>query len=565
MKMKPKYLFNAVAALICAASLNACYEDKSSLESISIDEVTITANDDGVVYIGQMESLDIVPSFTQGDSKNPDGLEYEWAITVLPNNDKEGYEIIGTDPELHYTVSQQIDNQPYLLKLTVTDTKNDGLQYLKTWQVYVQSAFLDGLLVCDTKDDTHSDLTLVLNDKLTVHYDRGERIFRNIIESTTGSPFPRKINTLFYNLRGEYTSLHVNHLWIIDENKKPGRFNLQDFSYTGIEDIMYYAPEDIEFYGYSRGHMYLFCDTNNGIYGTECQNSEALSWPLSNIPPFDNHIVGTDPIKQSDSEAVAFWLDKQNGQLFFVTVAVMSGVFYTSTITLDPQKTYPYDPNDLKGKSAIAAGLSTNGTIPSLLLKDDATGDYTIYTVTPHEPEQGHYADPDDSDSEWIIDRPEVPLAPRAKFEIPASGKALLDDAIGIFFSRMDAILYVTKPDGIYAINFAGNNALVESLPKYTPSDGEKITSAKLYQQGIYTSNHAACEPSLNWDEVVPPQCPMLDLTNRAVIVTTQKSDTEGTVYIDPMTQIGTGNLDASKALKYDGFGKILDVTTTGY
>ena len=49
--MKPKYLFNAVAALICAASLNACYEDKSSLESISIDEVTITANDDGVVYL----------------------------------------------------------------------------------------------------------------------------------------------------------------------------------------------------------------------------------------------------------------------------------------------------------------------------------------------------------------------------------------------------------------------------------------------------------------------------------------------------------------------------------
>lgn len=560
--MKPKYLFNIAAALICAASLNACYEDKSSLESISIDEVTITADDDNVVYIGQMESLDIVPSFTQGNSRNPDGLEYEWAITVLPNNDKEGYEIIGNEAELHYTVSQPIDNQPYLLRLTVTDTKNDGLQYLKTWQVYVQSAFVDGLLVCDTKDNTHSDLTLILNDQLTVHYDREERIFRNIIESTTGSPFPRKINTLFYNLRGDYTLLHVNHLWIIDENKKPGRFNLQDFSYTGIEDIMYYAPEDVEFYGYSRGNMYLFCNTNNGIYGTECTNSEALSWPLSNIPPFDNHIVGTDPVKSTNSEAVAFWLDKQNGQLFFITNAAIS--ISTATIELDSKKTYPYDPNNLKGKSTIAAGLSTNGTIPSLLLKDDATGDYTIYTVTPHEPEEGHYANPDDYDSEYIVDKPKVPLAPRAKFEIPASGKALLDDAIGIFFSRMDAILYVAKPDGIYAINFAGANALVEAHPKYTPSSGEKITSAKLYQQGIYTSNHAACESSLNLGEVVPA-CPMLKLTNRAIIVATQKSDMEGTVYVIPMTQIGTGNLDASKALKYDGFGKILDVVTTGY
>ena len=49
------------------------------------------------------------------------------------------------------------------------------------------------------------------------------------------------------------------------------------------------------------------------------------------------------------------------------------------------------------------------------------------------------------------------------------------------------------------------------------------------------------------------------------MIVTTQKSDTEGCVYVVPMTQIGTGNLDKAQALKYDGFGKILDVTTTGY
>ena len=39
----------------------------------------------------------------------------------------------------------------------------------------------------------------------------------------------------------------------------------------------------------------------------------------------------------------------------------------------------------------------------------------------------------------------------------------------------------------------------------------------------------------------------------------------EGKVYVVPMTQIGTGNLDISKALIYDGFGKILDVTTIGY
>ena len=51
---------------------------------------------------------------------------------------------------------------------------------------------------------------------------------------------------------------------------------------------------------------------------------------------------------------------------------------------------------------------------------------------------------------------------------------------------------------------------------------------------------------------------------NRAVIVTAQKGE-EGVVYVVPMIQLGTGNLDASAALRYDGFGRILAVSATCY
>ena len=61
------------------------------------------------------------------------------------------------------------------------------------------------------------------------------------------------------------------------------------------------------------------------------------------------------------------------------------------------------------------------------------------------------------------------------------------------------------------------------------------------------------------------PTVPQTEWNNKAIIVTTQSSEYEGKVHIIPITQVASGTLDPSKAKTYDGFGKILDVTTTGY
>ena len=62
-----------------------------------------------------------------------------------------------------------------------------------------------------------------------------------------------------------------------------------------------------------------------------------------------------------------------------------------------------------------------------------------------------------------------------------------------------------------------------------------------------------------------PPTIAPNAWNNKALIIVTQSAEFNGKVSIVPMKQAGAGTLDISKALIYDGFGKILDVTTTGY
>lgn len=142
------------------------------------------------------------------------------------------------------------------------------------------------------------------------------------------------------------------------------------------------------------------------------------------------------------------------------------------------------------------------------------------------------------------------------KYDIPAEGKALIDKAVSVFFAANQAILYIATPTGIYAINFAGAKATVNATPVFTPTAGETITKAKLYRQGVDMQDESMLTDG-NFAE--------LPLNRKAVMVATQRSDYEGKLSLVPMKQVGTGNLDASGAQTWTGFGKILDFCTTAY
>ena len=135
----------------------------------------------------------------------------------------------------------------------------------------------------------------------------------------------------------------------------------------------------------------------------------------------------------------------------------------------------------------------------------------------------------------------------------------LLDKAVSIFFGHTNNVLYVVTDAAIYSFTYGmGNEVSVSTTSQFTPSNGEKITKAKLYQQGQYTNQ-------INVMTGNPPTIAPNAWNNKALIIVTQSAEFNGKVSIVPMKQAGAGTLDISKALIYDGFGKILDVTTTGY
>ena len=554
-----KKILTCIVLAFAASGLAGCYEDKSTYATDQIPDIVLTDTETTAIYTGYLEQIDFAPELTQGGKvlEDNDNYTYTWELNEVP--DENQFQTISTERELHVTVPNGISTTPYLLKLTVKDTEND-LEYLFWWDLYIQSAFLDGLVISDTKDGATSDLTLVLNQKLTTNYaGKEEKIFRNILASgSSAAAYPGLLRSLTPMLFGYIYSKPKHYLWATDQNGELVRFNCEDYSVASGGDVLLYASEGQKFYklfgtgNNNSSQTLMIAMSNAGNYCIQCVSTEVFSWPNTamNASSIKNGICASRSYS-ANTECVAAWLDEKTNKLI-VADFNFAGYLIYHTIT----GSGAYDADNLGDQQVIAAGMTYTENIPALLLKDNA-GTYAIYTITPHQAEEGYYTDPDNWEG-WVVTSPEIPYGPRARIEIPAEGKALLDQATGTAFCTMQAILYVATADGIYAIDFASGKAVVSDV-KFTPDAGEKITSVKLYQQGQYQYSSNMCGDGENQYRE------LLDWTNYAVIVTTQKSDTEGCVYVVPMTQIGTGNLDKAQALKYDGFGKILDVTTTGY
>lgn len=199
----------------------SCYDDKSEYATNPIDEVKIEVSDEKTIYIGYLEELNIVPTITQGGKTDVKGLKYEWELSIIADMNEAEYQSISTEPELHEIINRPIANVPYSLRLTVTDTTNkEDLQYQYYWNVYVQSSFLDGLLISETNNNQTSDLTLIENKSLTVNYgNKEERIFRNILEKANGAPYTGLMTGLRYEMMG-YANVgtHTNQVWAITNN-----------------------------------------------------------------------------------------------------------------------------------------------------------------------------------------------------------------------------------------------------------------------------------------------------------------------------------------------------------
>ncbi|GLL55429.1 hypothetical protein KUBF_30920 [Bacteroides finegoldii] len=544
--MKSNINYMLILFLLNIFSLSGCYDDKSTFANNSIEYVTIdTTGISKLQYVGYQEQLDITPKI---QPEKP-GLQYQWALTDIPNSAGE-LEVISTEKELHYIMNRPVSAQPYYLLLTVTDTENGELQNTCIWTVYVQGTFTSGLLVADSKGET-SDFTYIKNQTVSELYDKEEKIYRQILETANSMPYPGIITSMAFNNFSNKT----NQVWAITSEGYCSRFNCQDFSENGNSDsesLLPFKPEGFKFISFFKAHQRFFANTNNGMYSFMPQAANIFAVPDGTVAGCNiNNNIYANNTDENNASYYLVWLDKEKGSFLAYT-----SPGFNQYACKGYKENNAFNPNDMGNQSAIAAITTENGKQTAFCLKQDDTGTYAIYTLNNYVAAVTEW---NEELGETIIS-PAIEATAQSKYTIPNEGKILLDQAVSVFFAKKENVLYVATQQGLYAITYGmGNTATVNSVAKFNPEADENITLAKLFQQGYYTRNlhnvvgNNASMPELPWN-------------NKAVIVATQNSNSEGKLYVIPMTsQVGTGNLDNSKALKYDGFNKINDVITISF
>ena len=542
-----------IFAAIISAVLCSCYEDKSTYATNKIDDVVLNIADaDKTIRIGYLEQLDIVPQLTKGGKALGDeGFTYLWEMNILPRNNE--FEVLGTEPELHALMNNPISTQNYILKLTVHDQAEE-LDYLFTWDVYVETAFLDGLVVSDTRDGKTSDLTLILNNRLTMNYSKDEVIYRNIIETAGGAPYPSLLTSLTPFLFGALYGTHTNYLFAIDSSERLVRFDCQDYSSTDGKDLVYYYDGETVKGLFSVGvnvsvctHFLLtsegvyYCDQNGSNFVTPTNATLSVSTPKDNVFAFRTF----DTSDYWYGERSAAWIDENDGAIKILDAEYMGG-YYTE---LTETENSPFTAGDLGVQKVLAAGMTGGDITPTFLVKE-ASGDYAIYTVATMVIKEW--------DDYWEEFYEYTVPCPGSRIEVPAAVASRISSAVKTEFTDENSILYIASANEVSAVLY-GSGSITDGGTKFTPDAGEQITSVKVYRQGDYYYSSGLFQPG--YEEYNRPR---LDLTSRALIVTTQ-SGNEGFVYVVPMTQLGSGNLDRGSAMKFSGFGTILDVATTGY
>lgn len=537
-------------------ALSSCYDDDSTLPGRTINEVSINSQDSSVLRVTYLDELTINPDVNRGSEADTVGLSYKWEITSTAGTDQSDMIELGTGRNLHAVINVEPATQAYYLRYTVTDNENGGLQYTRLWNVYVTSSFLDGIVISDTHDGSTSDLNLIMSKDFTLDYNKDTRVYNNILEMSTGSHFDKLMTGLTYMSNGSLskTDRHVNLVWAVTDDGDLAVFNTEEYTLhdrLSSGGVLTYRPSGLKVLGvYSFYSQALLLNTNLYLYTVNTINSTTFGWhdTEGSKHPIDNNVIMN--VTSNGISDFLMWYDSEHGSFVRVNPASsLTSYVYSADIEANEY----FNPQDMRGYTAIAAGQSVNGGIPSFVMRNNSDGSYAIYTFNRKVNESGYY----DNDGNYIKTVDEQPASARMKYDLPSEAKSLLDNAVSTFFATNQSIMYIATLTGIYAVNFAGSSAILNPTPVYTPPAGETITKAKLYREGY--DMQAYNNVGSNHDYASLP------LNRRAVMVATSSGEYSGNLHVVPMTQIGTGNLDASSVRTFTGFGRILDFCTTAY
>lgn len=509
--MKPiKQLARLSLFLLAIVAFISCKKDLSTLDTSSIEGLTLDTTGNGILNVFQFDHLIVNPKIKTA-LKEAD-LTYEWRINLIPNDTAS--QTIATTKDLNVEIILTPNNfaKYYRLYYAITD-KTTGLKYITTWQLNIKNSIGEGLVIAESTDGLSSDISHIMSPLITPDLTT-ESVKRNIYSAINGALIPGLIKQM------KYVPIYGVNSIVAITNSSITKIKTLDYTFGASNEDLFYAhtgdfkPESIDRVPFAD----IYIEKGKLTY-TNLGASRKYGLPYD--PPFQTSLPANVGINKFDGPIVVNYYDEAGG--FFAYIPSLT--FGNKTLRkYEFVNGNVFNPANLQGKINLAAGVGVDQDFLHLL-KDKTTGKVALYTFS-----SGIL----DDDFNSIVGSPKAVIDMSNAPEINAATKfVLLND---------QKVLYYATPTKIYAMLFSSSTPSFEE--RYTVPAGEQITTLQIYQQADYPFGEL-----------------YLPTNNKQLIMSTYKG-TEGKVYILPMKNVGLGNIDIPNIKTFTGFGKITAITT---
>lgn len=507
-----------------ACMMTACYEDESATDFQLVNPIKIEFWDDNAKAqkIFQMDTLEIVPVIYKNGVEDED-LEFEWKIqgndypeTVLSNK---------------LVFKHQIDlapnSNPYDLILTVTD-KTTSLKEYERINLTVESKFGEGLLVADTRDEVHSDISLVMARNFTRSLlEKNKRTHYNIYSQMNKG---QKVTGLIRDIQSSIKS--DSRVLTFMTGTDIHRVDPYDFVAWQMNSELFYVPLDevrpVQLLKKDYGGDEFMVVNGKLHYRNSSWGNLYYSYYLFTPDNADYDVSYMMCVGSGYYTSAPYAYDEAKNR--FIQVSSRNDAFIQF---VTQESSLLFDVNNIGAYDAVYMDEGENSNLNTVLKSEDGSG-YYVYAIQSKTADNGHNL-------------------PVGRYDLSQCPDIM--DVQAFTSSPVSEDFYYATSDKIYALTLKPDQPTPTASPRYTALPGEKITGMMLWK-GEYQRMNVS-------DESKPNGIGEANNQNRMLVITTYNESTkEGKVITIPIVRLGDGTLETNRAFhnEYGGFGRITKV-----
>ena len=525
MIMKRNIIFGCFI-IFTMISMISCYDDDSTLPTIDLPEIVVDRSSQGKYLPANFgEKFHYEPKLGKlqenGDTlwlseEEYNDFNYIWKMSLTASSDTIS-EVISDQRVLDIDMVADPNSGAgnYALMLQVIHKASGATKQLN-WEVRVEGAFTAGLLVADTKDETSSDISLIVtrsyNESEALESYADDKIMRDILSMVNKKKLDGVISDLTYMRyrKDELVTVLIKDKSLVQLEASTMKENARDMQ-AFIYEPAVYKPEKI-FVGNYFNYSMLINDGKVHYYYPKDGGTK-----YSHTPEFE-YVVAPVIVRFSMTGSRMLLFDNKGSKF----VAFNNG----NTTDIAETEGAAFQANDMPGCELVYGDYA--GSMQYLLrclVKKD--GKFYIYEL-----------------GQQKLD---------GKFIYDMSGCTDLDKATSYAFSNKYDEFYYAVDNKIYVAILNKSNSFTSKIT-HEFAAGEKVTHLLMhngdwgYANGYTTWNENG-DGTPMWIE---------SKDNLLTAATYNASCKEGKVYTLPIQYGGSGKFAAEKYINsYGGFGRI--------